>query len=152
MIVDNTQIQDIDYILDNLSDKNIRELKIHFGENWKNYVKSEMLANLDKHSITGKTDDNTPVIVTGILNDNGTSGWLYFLHTDEIANLPLFELIKKSKKQVNKWMNDYDILNACILNTNTETIKWAELTGFKPVNIQGDFIVLTLEKEENYGK
>lgn len=150
MIIDYVDNVSVDYILDRLSEKNIQELEIIYGGDFKNIVRCEILSNVCSSNMNVvKLDDNTPVAITGLLPINDDTAALFFLHTEDLQLLPKLQFIKKSIKKMKKWRKLYNqTFIASIYKENTSVIKWVSLLGFKRItdDITPDFKMFELTK------
>lgn len=155
MIID-TDINDktVDYILDNLSERNLEELEVSYGHDCLNLVRHEIMANINSYDSANfgrvktnsmyivKTDDNTPVIITGLLPLGGDTSALFFLHTEELATLPHIELLKKSIKYIKQWKKAYQqTIQSCIYKKNKDVMRWVRLLGMEKVDDFPDFVL-----------
>lgn len=133
----------IDYIIDNLSDKSIEELKVLYGEDYEVFIKSELYnlsSNQDIRVIC--LDNGTPCAIFGLFPYYNSLN-IFFVTTTDYKKVSSFYVVKQSIKQIKLWLIKYkkDLLSQ-VLKTNNDVIKWLKLLGFKEKETSELFIIM----------
>lgn len=139
---------EIEYVLDNLSDLTVEELIFAFGYEWKKEIKTLLKFVKELYVIRLKKDDSA-VGLFGIDEISQKSAGIYLLLSEEIKKGNMIHLIRESKKVVEKWLEEYDeLLDDCHYE-NEKIIRWLMLLGFKPTDEikSGGFITFRKTKQ-----
>ena len=147
MFFSTVDLKTIDYICENLSDSSTEELEIIYGEDYKQYLKAELINCVMYEDITALClDDNTPVAIFGLMNYDDDSKNLFFVSTKAINEVSPLYLIKQSIKQIKLWMFKYkkNLLDQ-VYRKNTQVIKWLKLLGFEKIDDIGEFFLMRKE-------
>jgi len=116
---------DLKFILDNLRDEDVNELKADHGENWKQET-FENISKADGYICYSK--ENKPVLVYGVTRQNDI-GIIWMLSTQEITEQVSF--IRLAKEFVASCSNDYRVLCNFVHDQNKLALKWLKSLGFK---------------------
>jgi len=142
---DKTQIE---YVLDNLCDDTVVELKAMYGDTYKQIVFEEILktySHLIKLKSTGE-----PVGLFGLIEQNSKCGnellhnsrsrtaGIFLLTTDNLHKGNIILFLRRAKSQIQEWLNSYDLIMDRCYKKNLTIQKWLRLLGFKPSEFQDD--------------
>ena len=130
-------IKDVEYILDNLRQEDLNELKALWGENWRSEtIKNIMTTDFD--SLVGVSDK--PVVMGGIWGvggENSKTACVWLLSTDEVKKHKI-SLIKNLSEEIEKAEKKYSILYNFIYKSNLSAKKWLKILGFRFDNPRPD--------------
>lgn len=127
-------IDDVNYIINNLRLEDKEEISCLLGENWKQKA-FDSIYNTDFHILIGKTKrGDVPVLMGGAwetdpIKASGVA-CVWLLSTDEIKNYQicfLREMMKEFKKYDEKYWLTYNIIH----KNNHMAKKWLKRFGFK---------------------
>lgn len=121
---------DVDYIIKNLRSEDLEEVKISFGEDFKNELKKSLFyynAVIAVDSVTKK-----PILIYGVcpFEEDIYSGLVFMLSTPDIVHYKrsfFFEL----KKELNKFDKKFYFLCNKIYSKNFLAKKWLKWAGFQ---------------------
>lgn len=128
-----TKINEIKYVLERLNPEAVAELKVLFGNDYKNQAFQIIRATRGDKFIIKLEKTNEPVGIYGIIPmKQETACGIFFLTTSNIHKGNKIKLLKGAKKQIAIWEQKYEtIMDSC--HKTSETIKkWLKLLGFKP--------------------
>lgn len=123
-------MRDVNYIIDNLRDEDIEEIKISFGNDYK----QELIKSLFHYKSTIAIDSKTkkPILIYGVcpFENDKRAAIIFMLSTKDIVNYKrsfFFEL----KKQIADYDKHYYFLCNQIYSKNFLAKKWLKYVGFK---------------------
>lgn len=128
---------EIRYVIDNLCEDTVIELKTMFGENYKEVVCEEIRQLTTKYLIKLK-ETNEPVGLFGLLPQGINSAGVFLLTTDNLHNGNVITFLKRAKKQIEEWSEEYDLIMDRLYKKNQTIKKWLRLLGFKPSEFEDD--------------
>ena len=133
MIKTDKNINDVIFILDNLRDEDLEELKALWNENW--YQKTlESIKNIDYMVLMGKDDNSkiVPIAVGGFsdLEHKKTKRACVWLISSKYVNFNKRSFFRNIKSQINKAFLKYEMLCNYIFVSNFEAKKWLKKMGF----------------------
>lgn len=128
---------EIRYVIDNLCEDTVIELKTMFGENYKEVVCEEIRQLTTKYLIKLK-ETNEPVGLFGLLPQGINSAGVFLLTTDNLHNGNIITFLKRAKKQIEEWSEEYDLIMDRLYKKNQTIKKWLRLLGFKPSEFEDD--------------
>ena len=133
MIKTDRNIQDVNFILDNLRQEDLEELFALWGNNWKDRVLKSVL-NFDFITLFGKNDkgNSVPIAFGGfaqILKDNSHIACAWLLCSKFII-FNKKSLLINIKEQITQAKSKYQILYNIIYKSNFESKKWLKRFGF----------------------
>ncbi len=129
-------LEDVDYILDNLSSVTLTELSI-IEMNMAGYR-----AYIEKHFLAAETiyDDNTPVCTIGY-DFRGTDVYTWFLATDKFfKSHKSISFGREYMKRVKNRFPNRDIFSISAM-PRTDTDRWFRIMGAKQVGGQDIFVL-----------
>lgn len=133
MIRANKTNKDVEYILDNLREEDLLEVKTLWGDNWREEVLKRIM-NVDFYVMLGITkDDKTPVCMGGIehsYKDGEGIGCAWFLCTDEIKNHKI-QILRELQKEVEKADEKFYLTYNIIYEKNYLAKRWLKWLGYK---------------------
>lgn len=126
----NKNLQDVQYILDNLRYEDLSELQALWGENWR----EETLKNImetDFEVLLGKTKKGKkPVVMGGIWEVQEGVGCAWLLSTPEVKN-HRHCLLRELKREVEKSKKKFSLIYNFIYKKNFEAKRWLKWLGFR---------------------
>lgn len=138
MFIDNTTPEDIDFVIDNLCEKVIEELKVMFGDDYK-FLLSEQLYNLQLEDIrtVRLKKNNEPVAIFGLIPLNeypsiNIIAGIFFLSTENLYQGNMITFLKGTKKVVDCWAKQYQLLLDKCYKRYSSVVKWLKFLGFEP--------------------
>lgn len=130
--------EEMKYVLGNLCDDTILELRKIFGENYETPALNEINQLTTKYLIKLKSN-NEPVGLFGLVPQlNPKTAGIFLLTTDNLHKGNVITFLKQAKKQVNEWLNDYDLIMDNCYKKNLTIQKWLRLLGFRPSRHHND--------------
>lgn len=128
---------EIRYVIDNLCEDTVIELKETFGENYKEVVSEEIRRLTTKYIIKLKKT-NEPVGLYGLLPQGRNSAGIFLLTTDNLHKGNVITFLKTAKKEIEKWSEQYDLIMDKLYKKNQTIKKWLRLLDFKPSEFEDD--------------
>ena len=129
------------YVINNLCNDTVVELKKMFGDNYKEIVFKEIGQLTTKYLIKLKKK-NEPVGTFGLIPQGQASAGIFLLTTNNLHNGNVITFLKCAKKQIEEWLHNYDLIMDRCYKKNLTIQKWLKLLGFKPSKYQdNDFQV-----------
>ena len=141
MFKENPDINDYEYILDNLRQEDLEEVKAVWQDNWRdNVLKS--LENTQVLVLEGKDKDNNivPVAMGGFYEQpekTANIACVWMLSTDFVKYNKLL-LTKALKISVSKAEEKYDLMYNYIFKSNKQAKNWLYKLGFSFSSINSD--------------
>ncbi|MDY6358435.1 MAG: hypothetical protein SPL73_05690 [Cyanobacteriota bacterium] len=131
-----SSIQTVEYVLENLCDDTVIELKKIFGND---YIKQtfETIKNSEIFVIVLKHNPE-PVGLYGLIEQSNNSAGIFFLTTKNLHKGNIITLLKRAKKQIEEWSKKYSLIMDNCYKENKTIQKWLKLLGFKPSTHQDD--------------
>ena len=120
---------DIKVVLENLSELTKKELIVAFGEE---YIKEILNTQAICLYLIRLKKENKPVGIFGLIEEEKNIAGIFFLTTDEVYKGNMIKLIRTSKKIVDEWLKEYDVLLDDCHKDNEKVMRWLCLLGFKP--------------------
>lgn len=125
------------YVIDNLCEDTVIELKTMFGENYKEIVFEEIRQLTTTYLIKLK-ETKEPVGLFGLLPQGNNSAGVFLLTTDNLHKGNVITFLKRAKQQINEWFENYDLIMDRLYKKNETIKKWLRLLGFMPSEFQND--------------
>ena len=128
---------EIEYVMDNLCDDTVIELKKMFGEDYKQTVINEINKVTDKYVIKLKKTSE-PVGLYGFIHVNENAAGIYLLTTANLHKGNIITFLKEAKKQIKIRSKQYGVIMDSLYKKNTVIKKWLKLLGFKPSKYENE--------------
>ena len=146
----NVTFPDIIYIVKNLCNKAIDELKILFGESYK----VDTLFFLTKISpedikLIKLKQNKKPTAIFGIVKENEKTAGVFFLSTDDLYKGNMISFLKETREQINKWGKTYEVLLDSCYKKNKSVIKWLNFLGFEATNEEDNNFQIYMKRYKN---
>ncbi len=141
-------LNEIKYILERLNSEAVAELKVLFGNDYKNQAFQILRAAKEKFVIKlEKTKE--PVGLYGVVHSTSSVAGIFFLTTNNLHKGNKIKLLRGAKNQISLWEKKYKlILDSCHKN-NYIIAKWLRLLGFKPSEFQDNNIQIWYKGDLN---
>ncbi len=130
MYIATADTDDIKFVIDNLSEITVNELKKLFGNDYKTQVFSKVTEN--KNFAIKLKSTNKVVGLFGIIKVNNYAGGIFLLTTDYLHNGNIITFLRQAKKQIQNWEKEYKLLMDTCDKKNITIQKWLQLLGFMP--------------------
>lgn len=137
---DKVQINDIAYVLDNLSELTKDEIVYAFGIDFKNEILPKVYLAKESWLIKLKETDET-VGVFGLIEETKDIAGVFFLTTKNLNKGNMIKLLRHAREVVEEWNKKYQLLLDDCFVENEKIVKWLHSLGFKayPAEETGSF-------------
>lgn len=134
--LDYRSIHTVEYVLENLHKDTVAELKKKYGEKYA-LPTFEAIRESEIFVIRLKST-REPVGLYGLIEQENNSAGIFLLTCQNLHKGNLITFLKRARKQINEWSEEYKlIMDNCDKNNKT-IIKWLTLLGFKPAPYQDE--------------
>ena len=120
--------KDIKFVLNNLRNQDVEELKTAHGENWKRFIYKNLLKIPDDCCLIGYIKDK-PVFIYGVVPAGNDIGVIWMLSTQDITSYQK-SFLRKSMRYINDSLKNFKLLCNYVHSKNYLAIKWLEWLGF----------------------
>lgn len=117
----------LDYVLDNLREEDKFEMRIEFGENYKQIIKKHCLKSTHIKIIVN--GNFKPVGLFGYEEVDSETAEVCLLATDELKK-HFIDFLNQAKTYLLFWKKKYKKLHNYVYKHNKQAIRWLKILGF----------------------
>ena len=126
----NVDINEIEYVLENLSDLTRFEVESAFGVDYKKEILAGINCAKEKQLIKLNATNET-VGVFGLIEESKDVAGIFFLPTKNLCNGNMIKFLRVSKCVIEEWLKKYKLLLDDCFVENKKIVKWLHFLGFK---------------------